>query len=142
MDDLADDWNVDAVGSPSVRCARRPDGNDQAGSRDSRSRLLREDHLHPNAWRVAVEHRLPQALVTVNPDLFAGYVVPMHGLDAVFDVSWPRSLRGLRSRPCARLHLTISGLADDRSSALVIDNRICIASEFLSGWDGGPTQRD
>ena len=42
--------------------------------------------FHPLAWQVAAQKRLPQALVTVNPDLFLKRVVPRYGLEEVFDV--------------------------------------------------------
>jgi len=38
------------------------------------------------AWRVTVEHRLPQALVTVSPDVVLKRIVPEYGLEEIFDV--------------------------------------------------------
>jgi hypothetical protein len=70
MDDLADAWNVGAVRTPEVLAAvadrtRMTLQDVEAHARDCCGRLA----FNPTAWPLAVEHRKPQALVTVNPDL-------------------------------------------------------------------------
>lgn len=125
MEDLADAWNVGEVGSPTVFDAiaartgmRRQDVEDHA--RDCCRRIV----FNPTAWGVAVEHRLPQALVTVNPDLVADYVVASHQLDIVFDVIVVSFAEGTvdKSSLC-RAALDRLGFDGDLSAALLIDNR-------------------
>ena len=45
----------------------------------------RSIRFHPFTWRIATERRLPQALVTVNPDLFVERVAPFYELERHFD---------------------------------------------------------
>jgi phosphoglycolate phosphatase-like HAD superfamily hydrolase len=51
----------------------------------------RDVQFYEHAWSAARTRRLPQAIVTVNSDLFSQFVVPNYELDSVFDVivtSW------------------------------------------------------
>jgi hypothetical protein len=86
------------------------------------------------AWGLARQHRLPQALVTVNPDLFGSFVVPTYKLAEVFDAIVVSFAEGTddKSELCdiavVRLHFK-----GPRSSALLIDNR----QDSVEGWRKG-----
>lgn len=87
--------------------------------------------FNPIAWRVAVEHRLPQALVTVNPDLFADYIVPAHELAIVFDAIVMSFAERTADKPSlCRIALDRLGFDGDPSAALLIDNR----KDLVHAW--------
>jgi hypothetical protein len=85
------------------------------------------------AWRVAAEHRLPQALVTVNPDLFIDRIVPEYRLEAIFDVIAVSCAEGTTNKVslCLRA-LERLDFRDDRSGALLIDNQ----EDVVTAWKG------
>jgi phosphoglycolate phosphatase-like HAD superfamily hydrolase len=85
------------------------------------------------AWRVATEQRRPQALVTVNPDLFVSRVVPAHGLAEMFEVIVVSSVEGTadKVRLCEKA-LDRLGFDGDRREALLIDNR----EDVVEAWRG------
>lgn len=132
MDRLADRWNIGAVGMPEVfaALADRTGMTPQAvaaHARDCCGRLV----FNPTAWQVAHEHRLPQALVTVNPDLVADYVVPTHQLATVFDVIVVSFAEGTVDKPAlCRIALDRLGFAGAPSAALLIDNR----HDLVDAW--------
>ncbi len=75
-------------------------------------------------WALARSLRLPQALVTVNPDGFSNWVVPEHRLDEVFDLivaSWEERI--LDKAELCQIALDRLGGAVDPSDALLIDNK-------------------
>jgi hypothetical protein len=86
------------------------------------------------AWRVTVEHRLPQALVTVNPDLFLNRIVPEYGLEKIFDVTVASFAEGTtdKVRLCERA-LDRLGFCGHRRNALLIDNR----EDLVNAWEAG-----
>ncbi len=87
--------------------------------------------FNPSAWRVAKERRLPQAIVTVNPDLFSDHVVPVHDLGRVFDVIVASWTEGTTDKPeLCDIALRRLGLGGARSEALLIDNR----AELVEAW--------
>ncbi len=132
MAEMADEWNVGAVRSLEVFAAlsdrtgmRLPDV--EAHARGCCDRIV----FNPTAWRVAREHRFPQALVTVNPDLFADYVVPGYALDDVFDVIVVSCAENTVDKSTlARAALDRLGFRGERSSALLIDNR----RDLVDAW--------
>jgi phosphoglycolate phosphatase-like HAD superfamily hydrolase len=80
---------------------------------------------------LASERRLPQALVTVNPDLFADFVVPAHGLDDVFDVIVMSFEELTDDKPTlCDIALDRLGFTGPRSDALLIDNR----RDLVEAW--------
>ena len=86
---------------------------------------------HPVAWRVATEQRLPQALVTVNPDLFVSRVVPAHGLDEIFDHIVVSCTEGTADKvQLCDTALDRLGYDGDRRDALLIDNR----EDLVDAW--------
>src|SRR5947209_2685809 len=77
MAELADTWNVGGIRSRDVYAALAartglPLRHVEAHARDCCARVA----FNATAWRTAREHRCRQALVTVNPDLFAEFIVP------------------------------------------------------------------
>jgi phosphoglycolate phosphatase-like HAD superfamily hydrolase len=87
--------------------------------------------FNETAWRLASERRLPQALVTVNPDLFADFVVPAHGLDDVFDVIVMSFEELTDDKPTlCDIALDRLGFTGPRSDALLIDNR----RDLVEAW--------
>ena len=83
----ADRWNLGAVTSTQIFDALSVRTGMAREQVEAHARRCCEQLVfNETAWRVAKERWLPQALVTVNPDLFTDHVVPVHGLTAVFDV--------------------------------------------------------
>lgn len=76
-------------------------------------------------------HHLPQAIVTVNPDLFSDVIVPLHGLDEAADVivtSWQERTAD-KGRLC-ELALARLGIDCAPHQAVLIDNR----RDCLAAW--------
>jgi hypothetical protein len=88
--------------------------------------------FHPFAWRVALERRLPQALVTVNPDLFIERVARSYRLDAHFDTIVVSCLEGTEDKT-SLCNIALDRLRFDgpRADALLIDNR----QDLVRGWE-------
>jgi hypothetical protein len=87
--------------------------------------------LHETAWRVATEHHAPQALVTVNPDLFGDWIVPGYGLAAMFDaLVISCAERTSDKNELCTIALDRLGFDGDRSDALLIDNRL----DLVEAW--------
>jgi phosphoglycolate phosphatase-like HAD superfamily hydrolase len=132
MGDHADDWNVGQVGSTEMFGALAERSGMSAAAVKSHARGCCERLLfNETAWRVASERRLPQALVTVNPDLFADFVVPAHGLDDVFDVIVMSFEELTDDKPAlCEIALDRLGFTGPRSDALLIDNR----RDLVEAW--------
>lgn len=132
MGDHADDWNVGRVGRAEVFGAIAERSGMSAAAMKSHARTCCERLLfNETAWRLASERRLPQALVTVNPDLFADFVVPAHGLDDVFDVIVMSFEELTDDKPTlCDIALDRLGFTGPRSDALLIDNR----RDLVEAW--------
>ena len=132
MADHADDWNVGRVGRAEVFGSIAERSGMSAAAVKSHARTCCERLLfNETAWRLASERRLPQALVTVNPDLFADFVVPAHGLDDVFDVIVMSFEELTDDKPTlCDIALDRLGFAGPRSDALLIDNR----RDLVEAW--------
>jgi phosphoglycolate phosphatase-like HAD superfamily hydrolase len=131
MTDHADDWHVGRVGGAEVFGALAERSGMSAEAVKSHARRCCERlAFNETAWRVASERRLPQALVTVNPDLFADFVVPAHGLDDVFDIVM--SFAELTDDKPALCDIALDrlGFTGPRSDALLIDNRL----DLVEAW--------
>jgi FMN phosphatase YigB (HAD superfamily) len=132
MSTLAEDWNVGRV--------RERDVFDALSARTGLSLGAIERHavaccesirFHPFAWRIATERRLPQALVTVNPDLFVERVAKAHGLERHFDVIVAScSERTDDKIQLCEIALDRLGFDRARDEALLIDNR----KELTDAW--------
>lgn len=132
MTDRADDWNLGRAIAAEIfgELAARSGMSRHAVRSHARSCC---EHLVFNvtAWHVASERRLPQALVTVNPDLFADFVVPAYGLDDVFDVIVMSFAERTDDKPAlCDIALRRLGFSGPRSDALLIDNRL----DLVEAW--------
>jgi phosphoglycolate phosphatase-like HAD superfamily hydrolase len=90
----------------------------------------RDIQFFEHAWATARARTLPQAIVTLNPDVFTRFVVPAHQLDSVFDVivtSWEERTRD-KARLCEIALERLGGT--DPSEALLIDN----IEENIDAW--------
>ena len=82
-------------------------------------------------WKFAQACALPQAIVTVNPDLFSRYVVPAYELDQVFSVlvtSWEAKTVD-KAELCSQALERLGGGSPDE--ALLIDN----LEDNVRGWE-------
>jgi FMN phosphatase YigB (HAD superfamily) len=82
----------------------------------------RDLQFFEHAWGAARSRALPQAIVTLNPDLFTRFVVPNYALDSVFDVivtSWQEHTRD-KVRLCEIAVERLGG--KEPAEALLIDN--------------------
>lgn len=132
MADHADDWNIGRVGADEIFGALAGrSGMTAAAVRSHARRCCENIVFNETAWRVASERRLPQALVTVNPDLFADFVVPAYMLDDVFDVIVMSFAERTDDKPAlCDVALERIGFAGPRSDALLIDNR----RDLVEAW--------
>jgi hypothetical protein len=129
---LADEWNVGAVSSPAVfgELARLTGMNERDVAEHAR-RCCSQIQRHAHAWTVFSERRRPQAIVTVNPDLFSQLVVPALSLLELVDVivtSWEEKTED--KTELGRIALDRLGRGATLSHALLIDNR----SDIIDAW--------
>lgn len=132
MADCADAWNIGVISKAEVFEALASRTGMALDRIEAHARACCQQLVfNKTAWSVAKQRRLPQAIVTVNPDLFADYVVPTHDLRAVFDVIVMSFAEGTndKSTLCdiARARLGHHGA---RAEALLIDNR----SDLVHAW--------
>jgi phosphoglycolate phosphatase-like HAD superfamily hydrolase len=132
MGHYAAEWDVGAVSwaQVTVALAERTGLTVEAVAAHAR-RCCRDLAFNPAAWRVANDRRLPQAIVTVNPDLFTDHVVPAHDLARVFDVIVASWTEGTTDKPeLCDIALRRLGFGGARSEALLIDNR----ADLVEAW--------
>jgi FMN phosphatase YigB (HAD superfamily) len=132
MAELADAWNVGTVRSPEVFAALAERTGMSAPDVEAHARnCCQRIAFNATTWRVARERHFPQALVTVNPDLFAEFIVTAFALEDVFDVivvSYAEHTSN-KSELC-RAALDRLEFRGDRSRALLIDNRL----DLVDAW--------
>jgi phosphoglycolate phosphatase-like HAD superfamily hydrolase len=140
----ADDWNVGRLHERDVfaALAERTDMRVDEVERHADD-CCRSIVYNRAAWRVATEQRRPQALVTVNPDLFVSRVVPAHGLAEVFEVIVVSCVEGTadKVRLCEEA-LDRLGFDGDRRDALLIDNRADLVDAWRSSGGSAYCYRD
>jgi hypothetical protein len=128
----ADDWNNGTVPATDVFAALANRSGMTVTEVEAHAReCCRRLDFHETAWRVARERRLPQALVTVNPDSFGEWIVPHFGLASIFDtivMSWAERTND-KTELCD-IAIKRLGLERDRSRALLIDNRL----DLVDAW--------
>jgi len=132
MADMADGWNIGLVHADQVYDAvAERTGMTRQGVEAHARACCQQLELNPTAWRVASERRMPQAIVTVNPDMFADHIVGSYGLDAMFDEIVMSFAEGTadKSALCSRA-LERLGFRGDRSRAMLIDNRL----DLVDAW--------
>jgi hypothetical protein len=132
MAERADGWNTGRVGLDEIVAALADRSGMTADAVRSHARDCCESIVfHETAWRVAVERQLPQALVTVNPDLFAEFVVPAYGLREAFDaVVMSFAERTDDKAELCDIALRRLGYTGARADALLIDNR----RDLVEAW--------
>jgi phosphoglycolate phosphatase-like HAD superfamily hydrolase len=89
-------------------------------------------------FRFFRSRHLPQAIVTVNPDLFSEVIVPVHGLDRYSDAivtSWEEGTDD--KRILNRTAIERLGVHCDSASALLIDNKEANIDAWLSVGGAG-----
>jgi phosphoglycolate phosphatase-like HAD superfamily hydrolase len=132
MAELAEDWEVGRAACPDIfdALASRTGMSTAAVAAHARE-CCRRLKFNPTAWQVARERRRPQALVTVNPDLFVEHIVGEHDLTSVFNAVVVSSVEGTADKVelCARA-IERLGLDGDKSGALLIDNRV----DLVEAW--------
>jgi hypothetical protein len=137
MRDHADGWNDGSITDAAVFTALAARAGLTTADVEAHARACcTEIVLHPNAWGVAGERRIPQALVTVNPVMLDRWVVPHYRLASMFDTIVISAYEGTseKSQLCLRA-LERIGYDGSRSEALLIDNR----RDLVEAWksEGG-----
>ncbi|QYG92996.1 hypothetical protein HC251_11510 [Iamia sp. SCSIO 61187] len=128
----ADAWNIGQIGADEIfRELADRSGMTATAVRSHARRCCESIDFNETAWRMASARLLPQALVTVNPDLLTDVVVPAHRLDVVFDVIVTSAAEGTADKS-ALCNIALQRLAftGSRSKALLIDNRL----DLVEAW--------
>ena len=134
MEACADDWNLGHVSERDVftEMSRRTGLTFDLVERHAEA-CCRSITFHPFTWRVATERRLPQALVTVNPDLFIERVARRYGLDEYFDTIVVSCSEGTDDKTTlCEVALDRLGFDGERLDALLIDNRRDLAEKLAT----------
>jgi FMN phosphatase YigB (HAD superfamily) len=110
-------------------------GMSRADTMDHIQRCCSELSLFEAPLDAARASSLPQAIVTVNPDLFTRFIVPFHHLDELFPVivtSWEEGTVD-KAKLCS---VAVERMGIEPEDALLIDN----LEENVRGWEraGGP----
>ncbi len=91
---------------------------------DHMERCCRKVSLFANSMSAARRLECPQAIVTINPDIFTRWIVPNYRLADLFDVivtSWEMGTLE-KSDLCEEAIQRLGGI-EDKTKALLIDNR-------------------
>jgi FMN phosphatase YigB (HAD superfamily) len=122
---FAGDWNVGRATERDVFAAMsRHTGLSVDFVERHAEACCRSITFHPFAWQIAVERRRPQALVTVNPDLFIERVARPYGLYEHFDTIVVSCTEETDDKTTlCELALDRLALGAERPDALLIDNR-------------------
>ena len=130
--DLADRWNVGTATAADVAEAFGGTLGIPAG------RILEHMHaccrnvsLYPKVMALAARLQAPQAIVTINPDIFSEVVVPTFELRARFSAivtSWEE--RTLSKADLCDIAMSRLPGAVDREACLLIDNRMDNVAEW------------
>jgi hypothetical protein len=132
MSTHADRWNVGDVGMDEVFAQLATRTGMVFSDVEAHAHLCCEQiNFHESAWGLAGERRVLQAIVTVNPDLFAEFVVPAYDLSSTFDtiVMSFAEMTVDKSALC-RIALDRLGFRGNPSEAVLIDNR----ADLVQGW--------
>jgi hypothetical protein len=132
MNELADRWNVGAVSFKEVSAALADAAAMTLPEVEAHARACcAQLSLHSNAWELARQRRTPQAIVTVNPDLFADFIVPTYRLSEMFDqivISFAEQTDDKVA--LCDIALERLGYRGARDHALLIDNR----PDLVDAW--------
>jgi len=139
MDEFADRWNVGDVSFKEVSAALADAAAMTLPAVEAHSRVCcAQLTFHPNAWEVAQQRLRPQAIVTVNPDLFADFIVPTHGLSKIFD-QIVMSFAEHTDDKVALCDIALErlGYRGARDGALLIDNRRDLVDAWMDSGGAG-----
>lgn len=128
----ADRWNKGMIDEGFIFDALSArTGMDVASIERHANECCQSIRYHRAAWRAATERRVPQALVSVNPDLFVDRVVRVHDLARQFDAIVVSCEEGTddKTRLC-EIALDRLGFEGPRRDAMLIDNR----SDLVEAW--------
>jgi phosphoglycolate phosphatase-like HAD superfamily hydrolase len=132
MDELADRWNVGDVSFNEVSAALADATSMTVLEVEAHARACcAQLTVHSNAWELAAQRQAPQAIVTVNPDLFADFIVPTYGLSEIFD-EIVMSFAEHTDDKVALCDIALErlGYRGARDRALLIDNR----GDLVDAW--------
>jgi FMN phosphatase YigB (HAD superfamily) len=132
VSERAREWNTGRVGEADIfgELAART-GMDTPSIERHVAACCRSIRFHPAAWRAATERRRPQALVTVNPDLFVERVAKPHDLERHFDTVVVSCAEGTDDKnELCRTALDRIEFTGHPSEALLIDNR----RDLVDAW--------
>jgi hypothetical protein len=134
MDELADGWNDGTLRDAAIWAAlAERTGMTPREVEQHAYRCCTSIDLHPVTWRVAGERRRPQALVTVNPDLFGPWILPHYGVASMFDTIVISAVEGITDKTeLAVIALDRLGYDGPRAAALLIDNRLDLVDAWMS----------
>jgi hypothetical protein len=133
MADLADGWNDGSVSDATIWAALADRAGMTAAAVEAHARACCTSiDLHPAAWRVASERRRPQALVTVNPDLFGSWIGSRYELPAMFDTIVVSAVEGSSDKTeLCLIALDRLGYDGPRAAVLLVDNR----RDLVDAWE-------
>jgi hypothetical protein len=129
---LADEWNIGAITSRDVAedfaCKLDTSAN---AIHDHMEACCRDLSFFPRVIELVEDCTLPQAIVTINCDIFSSIVVPHYQLHSRFPVivtSWEE--RSLSKSTLCDVAIARLGLSLERSECLLIDNK----QENVADW--------
>ncbi len=129
---LADEWNIGrATSRDVVQDFAHKLGSSAGAIHDHMEACCRKLTFFPHVMDLVQRSPLPQAIVTINCDIFSSIVVPHYELQSRFPVivtSWEE--RSLDKSILCDIAIVRLGLPLTRSECLLIDNK----QENLRGW--------
>jgi len=129
---LADRWNVGSMSAADVAAEfSRALGIETGCILDHMRACCRNVSFYPDVMALAARLDGPQAIVTINPDVFSEVVVPAYDLSARFDAivtSWEARTLSKADLCDVAMSRLAGGL--DRQACLLIDNRM----ENVAQW--------
>jgi len=128
----AGDWNVGRMNERDIfRALSERTGLGVGVVEAHAAKCCESVHFHSRTWSMVTERRLPQALVTVNPDLFVERVATHYDLGRYFDVMVVSGVEGTDDKTAlCDIALGRLGLKGNRSAGLLIDNR----KDLIDAW--------
>jgi FMN phosphatase YigB (HAD superfamily) len=139
MRELADRWNVGEISFTEVSAALADAAAMTVPEVEAHARACcAQLSLHSNAWALARQRRWPQAIVTVNPDLFADFIVPNYGLSEMFDqIIMSFAEKTDDKVALCDIALERLGYRGARDRAVLIDNRLNLVDAWRDSGGAG-----
>jgi phosphoglycolate phosphatase-like HAD superfamily hydrolase len=128
----ADDWNVGRMKEADIfRALSDATGLSEHEVAAHARQCCASVAFHARTFSIVRERRLPQALVTVNPDLFVERVAKQYDLASHFDAVVVSAVEGTADKTAlCDVALDRLGLRGDRAAGLLIDNR----KDLVDAW--------